>query len=159
MSYTIGKLVMSLLRICMSLVSKPNYLVARGLKRKKNRVPFLRCLKGLKNFWHGVTFLTSRAFSLLEAIFKCGLQQPQNLENVIFLVYFSNLTSDMDYPWLEDLKKVYSVGGLLEVRLASNGGHVTWSKLTLHDVPFWASHNIHISSLNIFWLFVNFCSL
>ena len=43
----------------------------------------------------------------------------------------------MDYPWLEDLKKVYSVGGLLEVRLASNGGHVTWSRLTLHDVPFW----------------------
>ena len=42
----------------------------------------------------------------------------------LFFLFFSNLTSGMDYILLEDLQKVYFRGGSLEARWTSNGGHI-----------------------------------
>ena len=54
----------------------------------------------------------------------------------IFYQLFANSTSPMDYTLLQDLKKVYCVGGSLEARWPSNGGHELSLNKPLHDVPF-----------------------
>ena len=50
----------------------------------------------------------------------------------------------MDYTLLQDLKKVYCMGGSLEARWPSNGGNELSLKKPLHDVPFRASHLMYI---------------
>ena len=54
----------------------------------------------------------------------------------IFYQLFANSTSPMDYTLLQDLKKVYCMGGSLEARWPSNGGHELSLNKPLHDVPF-----------------------
>ena len=62
----------------------------------------------------------------------------------IFYQLFANSTSPMDYTLLQDLKKVYCMGGSLENRWPSNGGHELSLNKPQHDVPFWASHSMYI---------------
>ena len=54
----------------------------------------------------------------------------------IFYQLFANSTSPMDYTLLQDLKKVYCMGGSLENRWPSNGGHELSLNKPQHDVPF-----------------------
>ena len=67
----------------------------------------------------------------------------------IFYQLFANSTSPMDYTLLQDLKKVYCMGGSLEARWPSNGGHELSLKKPLHDVPFCASHLMFIVMVHL----------
>ena len=74
-------------------------------------------------------------------------------------IFFSNLTPELHYTWLEDLKKVYCQGGSLEAKLASNGGH-NWSVMQIsNNIYFYQSQRIYNLSSNILWLFINLGSL
>ena len=74
----------------------------------------------------------------------------------IFYQLFANSTSPMDYTLFQDFKKVYCMGGSLEARWPSNGGHELSLKKPLHDVPFRASHSMYIVMVNFI---VGICDL
>ena len=73
---------------------------------------------------------------------------------LLFLNFYSSTWLDLPsgpkegkvlrYTLLQDLKKVYCMGGSLEARWPSNGGHELSLKKPLHDVPFRASHSMYI---------------
>ena len=63
-SYTVGKLFIILVRICKIWVTKPNYLVARGLQSWKKKVQFHKSISS-KNFFLGwVNTITQGAFRI-----------------------------------------------------------------------------------------------
>ena len=85
--------------------------------------PLIECTLSWYTF---LAFVTSNGFSKTEKYHV----------SVIFLQFFANSTSPMEYTVLQDLKKVYCMGGSLEARWPSNGGHELSLNKPLHDVPF-----------------------
>ena len=105
-SYTVGKLFIILVRICKIWVTKPNYLVARGLQSRKKKVQFHKSISS-KNFFGGwVNTITQGAFRItfdLIGIWPLRASKPPkrifspffNLQGPLATKYFGLVTQTL----------------------------------------------------------------